>query len=142
MGVGAVEARRARFCGWAWEDGCGEGRSESYGDTAGLEVLFHLSDGEGSEMRDGGDEDGVGMRVSDGVVEMLEGAGAAGGDDGDFDGLGDGAGHGDIVAGLHAVGVHAGGEDGAGAEGFGLDGPLNGVDSSAFATAADDDFEA
>ena len=56
---------------WLWAD---------WDATLG-EVRFHFPDTVGSEMSDGGDQDGIGMALGDGLVEVLQGAGAAGGND-------------------------------------------------------------
>ena len=64
----------------------------------GGEVGFDLGDGEGAEVEDGGGEDGVGVAFDDAGAEVVEGADAAGGDDGHGDRVGDGAGEFEVVA--------------------------------------------
>ena len=71
-------------------------------------MFFHFGDGVVAEVGDGGHEDGVGTAFDDGVVKVVEVAGAAGGDDRDVDRVGDGLVQLVVVAGLGAVGVHAG----------------------------------
>ena len=76
------------------------------------------------------------------VVEVLELAGAARGDDRHVDGVGDGARQLDVVAILRAVGVHARQEDLAGAERDGLLDPLEAVEARRRAAAVDVDLPA
>ena len=117
-------------------------RSQVDGDAFVAEVLLHLTNGEFSEVSDRGDEDGVGVGIGNGMVEVFERAGAARGDDGDGDGVSDGASHRDVVAGLCAVGVHTGGEDGACAHIGDLFGPFDGVFISGRGAASNHNFEA
>ncbi len=74
------------------------------------------------------------------VEQVLGGAGAAAGDDGDFDGIADGGGHLDVVARGGAVGVHDVKDDFAGAEGLGLLDPIYDADAGVDAAAVDEDF--
>jgi hypothetical protein len=77
-----------------------------HGDAAVAEVFFHLGDGVILEVGDGGHQDRIGVAVDDGVVEVIERSGSAGGDDGDIDGVGHCLIQFVVVAGLRAVGVH------------------------------------
>ena len=76
------------------------------------------------------------------VDQVLDGAGAAAGDDGDGDGLGDEAGDVELVALADAVGVDGVEADLAGATVNGLFGPGEGVAAGGGATAVDDDLVA
>ncbi len=108
---------------------------QSSGKTGGGEVFLGLLDGVGAEVENGGCEHGGGFAFSQHVDHVVEIAGAAGGDDGDFHGFGDAAGEFAVVAGERAVGVHGGEEDFSGAEGDGALGPLDGVERSGVAAA-------
>jgi len=81
--------------------------SQVHRDAAVAEVFFHLGDGVILEVSDRGHQDRIGAAGDDGVVEVVERSGSAGGDDGDIDGVGHCLIQFVIVAGLGAVGVHA-----------------------------------
>src|SRR5206468_9383964 len=86
-------------------------------------VGFGFGDGELAEVEDRGGENGVGLAVEGGLGQVVEGAGAAAGDDGEVTRLADGAGELDVVAVLGAVTVHRRKEDLARAEALALGGP-------------------
>lgn len=113
----------------------GGGGGLADGDAASGEVGFDLGDGEGAEVEKAGGEDGAGAAMVEGIDKVIEGAGAAAGDDRDGHGVADGAGEGAIVAGLGAIGVHAGEEDFASTEADGFAGPGDGVEIGGVAAA-------
>src|SRR5262245_66504404 len=86
-------------------------------------------------MEDRRRQHGVGLAFHEPVVEVLERAGAAGGDDGDVHRPRQGARELEVVAVLRTVAVHAGEEDLAGAEGHGLASPRYSVAAGRTATA-------
>jgi hypothetical protein len=94
-----------------------------------------LLDGESAEVENGGGEDGACFALDNGVGQVVEGAGTAGGDDGHFDGFAHSSVEGVIEAGLGAVGVHAGQEDFAGAEGHDCPRPFDRIEASGLAAA-------
>ena len=91
-------------------------------------------------MEDGCREHGVGMAEGQDVVEVLELAGAARGDDRHIDGVGNGARQLDVIAVLRAVGIHARQKDLASAERDGLPDPLEAVEARRRAAAVDVDL--
>jgi len=109
-----------------------------------LEFEFEGAGVGDAEVEDAGGEGGVGFAAAWGVAEyfgeVLGGAGATGGDDGDLDSGGDAGGELEVEAGAHAVGVHGGEEDLAGAALLGLAGPVEEAEAGGFATAGDEDF--
>src|SRR2546425_4966168 len=91
-------------------------------------------------MEDGSGEDGVGRSIDKPLPEMLERAGATGGDDGNGHRSRDGPRQLEIVAVLGAVAVHAGQEYLAGSEPRRLARPLHRVAPGWSATAVSIDF--
>ena len=91
-------------------------------------------------MEDAGREHGVGDFEP--VGEVVQRAGAAGGDDGDGDALADGAEQPEVVARLRAVAVHARHEELARAAVGGLGGPLHRVYADRLAPAVREDLPA
>ncbi len=88
-------------------------------------------------MRDAGDERRLAAAFGQRLVDVLRGAGAAGGDDGNADGVRDGAAEFDVVAGQGAVCVDAVQEDLARAELLGALNPLECIQAGGRATALD-----
>src|SRR6059036_2200778 len=91
-------------------------------------------------MEDGSGEDGVGRSIDKPLPEMLERAGATGGDDGNGHRSRDGPRQLEIVAILGAVAVHAGQEYLAGSQPRRLARPLHRVAPGWSATAVSEDL--
>ncbi len=102
-------------------------------------MFLHLVDGEITEVGDRGHEHRVGAALDDSVVEVVELARAAGGDDGDVDRVGDGLVQLVVVAGPGAVGVHTGQQDLARPQFLSAHGPFHHVDIRGLRTRFDAD---
>ena len=118
-----------------------------YGGHYHLESLvsqgfLHLADAEGPEVKDRGGKDNAGAALHDGLVEVLQLAGPAGGHDGHGDDVGDGLREFEIVSGEGPVAVHARRQDHARPEGLALLGPVDGVLPHGSRAACDDKLEA
>src|SRR5206468_181772 len=99
-------------------------------------------DGEQVVVEEGGDEGGLGASFRNRLVDVVEGARAAGGNHWHRDGAGDGARQREVIALARAVRIHAGEQDLAGAALRHLLGPGNGVASRRRAAAVDVDLPA
>ena len=109
-------------------------------DMAAGEIRFGFLNGVLAVVEDAGGQDGIGLAPGDGVVEVLEGAGAAAGYDGDLHGFRDCPGQLEVVPLLVAVGVHAGEEYLTGAKFDGFAGPFDGVDAGGPAATVGEDL--
>jgi uncharacterized protein (DUF302 family) len=74
-------------------------------------MLFGLRYCVGAEVKDRRGQHGAGVAFGDAFDKVIQRAGPARGDDGDVDRIADGAGQGDVIAGLNAVVVHCGQQD-------------------------------
>src|SRR5208337_4561578 len=100
---------------------------EPYGDPALLEILLDFLDSVILVMDHGGNEGRVGPALGQDCIEMLRGAGPAGGDDRDGHGLGNHPGQGQLISGLGAVGIDGIEANLPGAQAFAFLGPPQGV---------------